>query len=731
MSSQELLTVLTAAHSPNGEARPALVALVGNPNTGKTSLFNRLTGLRAKTANYPGITVELRRGRMRLPGRDIQLIDLPGLYSLDALSPEEHVARSTLLGQIPGRAAPDAVVLVLDATHLARNLCLAGEVLELGRPTVIALNLIDAADAAGIRIELDRLSAELKCPIVPVSARTGRGLDDLRRTLERLLAGEEPSVSAERASCGVGCHGCSFAARFEWAEQVCRGTVDAPDNPDRQTAAMDRYLTNPYLGTLVFLGLMLGVFYLIFSLADVPMTLIDEGFGRLAGLVEGVIPTRIGNRLIWAPLVGGLTALLFAAGYRFAEIGWSWRSGLVAAVVSGLVSMLPAEDFRSLVVDGVIGGVGGILVFLPQICILFFFICLLEDSGYMARAAFVMERLMRTVGLPGKAFVPMVSAHACAIPGIMAARVIEDWRDRLVTILVLPLLTCSARLPVYAMVAALLFSDSPARAAFVFVAAYVLGIAAALLTALGLKRSILRGEAVPLVIELPPYRLPSLRNALLTVLDRGLVFVRNAGTVILVISVALWALATYPKLPESGISPQAKEEIASLNAAAIAASTDQAEPLRARARQIVAQEQLAYSLAGRLGRGVEPVFAPLGFEWRINVGVISSFAAREVIVSTLAIMYGLGEEAADEQATLVDTLRRQTRADGTRVFTTATCLSLLVFYVLAMQCLPTQVVTRRETGSWKWAFFQLGYMTLLAYGASLVVYQTAAALGYA
>ncbi|MBX3438381.1 MAG: ferrous iron transporter B [Planctomycetaceae bacterium] len=729
MTSPNLLPVLPDIPAGNRRSESKTVALVGNPNTGKTSLFNRLTGLRAKTANYPGITVDLRTGRLRLPAGHVTLIDLPGLYSLDALSPEEHVARGLLRGESSAAAAPDVVVLVVDATHLARNLCLAGEVLELNHPTVVALNLIDAADAASIKIDIDSLATELGCPVIPVSARTGRGIDELKRVVGEML--DVPSPLASRTSCIAGCHGCTFSARYEWAERVCGEIAHVPQTHDQRTAAIDRYLTNPVLGTLAFIALMLGVFYLIFSLADVPMTLIDEGFGRLADLAEAWIPTDAAHPWLWIPAVGGLTMVLFAIGYRIADIRWSWRSSTAAALTAVLVAFLPAEDLRSLVVDGVIGGVGGILVFLPQICILFFFICLLEDSGYMARAAFVMERLMRRVGLPGKAFVPMISAHACAIPGIMAARVIEDWRDRLVTILVLPLLTCSARLPVYAMVAALLFSDAPAKGALVFVGAYLLGITAALLTALGLKKSILRGDAVPLVIELPPYRMPSLRNALLTVVDRALVFVRNAGTVILMISVILWALATYPKLPEEGLSAAGAEKLASIRAAEDAADDDTAAALAVEADQLLAQEGLAYSAAGRLGRLVEPIFDPLGFDWQMNVGVISSFAAREVVVSTLAIMYGIGEEAAEERTTLVETLRRQQRPDGTPVFTTATCLSFLTFYVLAMQCLPTQAVTRRETGTWKWAFFQLGYMTLLAYSVSLLVYQTAAALGYA
>ena len=336
---------------------------------------------------------------------------------------------------------------------------------------------------------------------------------------------------------------------------------------------------------------------------------------------------------------------------------------------------------------------------------------------------------MRRVGLPGKAFVPMLSAHACAIPGIMAARVIENWRDRLVTILVLPLLTCSARLPVYAMVAALLFGDSPLKAAAVFFGAYLLGIIAALLTAYCLKKSILRGETAQLVLELPPYRLPSLRNALLTMLDRATVFVRQAGTIILLISVILWVMATFPKMPDSELSPRVAQQVESLSSEAAKLDGDAAKSLSAKADQLIAKERLAYSFAGRLGRAAEPIFSPLGFDWQINVGVISSFAAREVIIATLAVIYGMGEEAAGDEMTFSETVRRQKRSDGTPVFTTATSLSLLVFYVLAMQCLPTQVVTRRETGSWKWAILQFGYMTILAYVAALIVYQSLTALG--
>ncbi len=715
------MSQLPILDQPNTLPKTFRVAMVGNPNVGKTSLFNRLTGLRSKTANYPGITVDVRLGRLLLPEETVELLDLPGLYSLDALSPEEKLAQSVLSGGTPEVPAADVILLVLDATNFQRNLFLASEVLELNQPTVVAVNLVDAAQAEGTVFNWKELESQLGCPVVPVSARTGAGLDQLKETLAEMLHSQLPTESQEPITCQVGCSGCVCTDRHQWANQVAKGSLEITGDPQQTTRRIDRFLTHSFLGIAAFLSVMLGVFYLIFSLADVPMTLIDEGFGSIASVVERLIPETAVHDALWMGSTGLITLFVFGLGYKLKKIRWGWQSGLIAACVAVVISLLPVEDFRSLLINGIIGGVGGVVVFLPQICILFFFISLLEDSGYMARAAFVMERLMRCVGLPGKAFVPMLSAHACAIPGIMAARVIENWRDRLVTILVLPLLTCSARLPVYAMVAALLFSGSPGNAALVFIGAYLLGIVAALLTAWVLKKSILQGDSEPLILELPPYRVPSLRNALLTVRDRASVFLRKAGTVILAISVVLWAMSTYPKLEEGELSPK----VALLQSAADKAKGDPQKELQEQAEQQANQERLSYSFAGRTGRAVEPIFRPLGYDWKINVGVISSFAAREVIVSTLAIIYGTGEE----ESTLVETLRHQKREDGTLVFNTATCMSLLVFYVLAMQCLPTQVVTRRETGSWKWAIFQLVYMTALAYVCALIVYQTMTAFG--
>jgi ferrous iron transport protein B len=667
------LTVLTGFERPasdRADAEPLTVVLVGNPNAGKTTLFNRLTGLRAKTANFPGTTVEHRRATLNLGGHTATVIDLPGLYSLDATTPDEQIASDAVHGQHPGMPAPDLILLVLDATNLERNLFLASQVLHVKRPIVAALNFSDAADKQGISIDLEELSDRLGCPVASVSARTGQGIPELVHAVEQALDQQSPpQLPPDLATC-TSCRGCQYAARFDWAESVRSASVQGDAREaGRRTEAIDRVLTHKVGGLIAFAVVMSLTFLLIFWAATFPMRLIDGLFG-LASKTIG--------------------------------------------------KGLPAGDLNSLVTDGIIGGVGGMLVFLPQICLLFFVLALLEDSGYMARAALVMDKLMHKVGLPGKAFVPLLSAHACAIPAIMSTRVIEDRRDRLATILVIPLMTCSARIPVYAMVTALLFPSAPVKAAAVFAGAYSLGIITALAMAWVFKRTLLKGPIRPLVIELPNYRRPSLRNALLLTFDRAWAFITTAGTIILAISLVLWVLANYPKMPIENMSPEVQAQLAQM-----AAGGDQAG-----AKHLAEQIELENSFAGRLGHGIQPVFEPLGFDWKLSVGVLSSFAAREVIVSTTAVLYGLGSSGADDGVdSLLGRLRHATRADGSPVFTTATCLSLLVFYVLAMQCLPTQAITRRETGTWKWPLIQFGYMTGLAYAAALITYQIASHLG--
>ena len=638
---------LTVLPTPRpAEAPAACVALVGNPNAGKTTLFNRLTGLRAKTANFPGTTVECRRGRMSLRGAPVTVLDLPGLYGFDAGATEEVLAAQAVRGLLPGWPKPTAAVVVVDATRLGRQLYLVSQVLEMGVPTVVALNMIDVAEREHRAPNIEALSKELGVTVVPVSARSGRGMTELLDRLDDLMRPEtRPAALPESLTACTGCSGCPFSNRHRWASDVQAKSGGGDEGRMRfRSDRLDRFVAHPVLGLAIFGVIMAGLFVATFWIAAYPMDWIDSGFGWLGAAVS---------------------------------------------------NLMPEGDLRSLIVDGILAGVGGVLVFLPQICILFFLLSLLEDTGYLARAALVTDRLMSRVGLPGKAFVPMLTAHACAIPAIMSTRVIDDKRDRLLAILVLPLMTCSARLPVYAMVVALLFAGHPVWGGLVFAGAYLLGILAVFCMTFVFRRTILPGKPTPLVLELPDYRLPSLRTALLTVYDRGRIFLKKAGTVILLISIGLWALSTYPKPSDPSVT---------------------------------GAEATRVSALGRVGTFVEPVFRPLGFDWQIDVGVMSSFAARETIVSTLSIVYNVGDDAEETPSKLTDALAAATRPDGTPVFTVATCLSLLVFFVLAMQCLPTQAVTKRETGSWKWAAFQLVYMTVLAYGAALVTYQVVSRL---
>lgn len=736
--STTVLTVATAdadsaAAQPSPPARAELVvALAGNPNAGKTSLFNALTGLRQRVANYPGVTVERKEGSWTLDassGQTARLIDLPGLYSLDAASIDEQIARDVITGEARDVHAPDVVVAVVDATNLERNLYLVAQLMEFGRPLVVALTMTDLAEQRAIELDYAKLGKELGAEVVAVRAAQRRGTDELAAAVRRaaggtagatppdspvrlseiaeeeigaltngdrrlrhqalrdvfseeindhLLGDAERRRQVSRARANLSAVGGAawwqepLLARYAWIDGVARratiGDADGTNDPAAPPLSerIDRVLTHRIFGPLILLGVMLVVFQTIFSWAQLPMDLIDGGFGALGE---------------WAR----------------------------AAAPEGLLT--------DLLVDGVIAGVGGVLVFLPQIVLLFTFIAVLEDFGYMARAAFIVDRLMRGVGLHGKAFMPLLSSFACAIPGIMAARTIENPKDRLATIMIAPLMSCSARLPVYTLMIAAFFSDRQyfgilSQGTLIIMSMYLLGVAFAIAVAWVLKRTLLKAPTPPLILELPPYRLPNLLTVVQTIFSRAWLFVRRAGTVILAISIVLWVLVTFPRLDRTAPGGAGAD-------ASVAASEEAVEG-----------EQLRQSYAGRAGRLIEPVIAPLGFDWRMGVGLISSFAARETLVSTLSIIYNAGPgEGAESSSSLIGAVRDAKRPDGRPAWTPLVAVSMMVFFVLACQCMSTVAIVRRETNSWRWPLFMVGYMTALAYLASLVTYQGGRLLG--
>ncbi len=683
------------------------LAIAGNPNCGKSTLFNALTGMQQKVGNYPGVTVEKKEGTFYgSQGQQMTLLDLPGTYSLQARSPDEAVSRDVLLGRIPGTPCPDTIIAVVDASNLERNLYLVSQILELGIPTVLALNMVDTAEEAGIVIDPEELSQKLGIPVIPLVASKRFGLIPLKQALSRadlpapkfcapmppalaaeaqqiapfieapaqaqfseailLLGLSEAALAESRHSSpelrvkireaqqrlnSAGMDVCSTAvdARYQWISRICAETVRGTPNTGLTLSdRLDMILTHRVWGSLAFLAAMALMFFSIFTIAQVPMDWIRDGLKLFGSWVE---------------------------------------------------SQMPDNDFRSLVVDGIIAGVSAVLVFLPQILTLSFFLGILEDSGYMARAAFMMDRLMSRVGLHGKSFIPMLSSFACAIPGVMATRTIEQRKDRLVTILVAPLMSCSARLPVYGLMIAVLLPDTSAlQKSGIMLSMYMLGICTAFLMALIFKKTILRSETPILLMEMPPYRLPSARDLLLRMKERAVIFLKRAGTVILALSILLWALITYPK-PEN---PEAK-----------------------------GSEVIAHSVAGQLGHALEPIIRPLGFDWKIGIGLIGSLAAREVFVETMSIVYNVGQDQqGDGVETLQETMRNEKREDGTPVYTPLVCVGLMVFYVLAMQCLSTLAVVRRETNSWRWPAFQFVYLTLLAYVGTFIVYQGGKLLGW-
>ena len=717
----------TAPRAPRADAStPLRVALVGNPNTGKSTLFNALTGLRQKVGNFAGVTVERHEGSFRLAdGRRVSVLDLPGSYSLSAGSPDEAVALEVLLGRGGDArrsvARPDVIVVVADAQHLERNLFLASQLLELGVPVVVALNQIDMAARAGITVDVPELVDALGATVVPTVAKRGQGVDALRRAIAR-------------------------AATLPPAER--RFTL--PAAADRALAPVQEALVHagfaPSAARLEALRL-LGVAHPESHLADVAglAALVERARASLreGGLapdrleadvryawIGGVLArcvTRVAPRgrsasdridavvlhRVWGPVIFvALMALVFQGIFTWATPLMDAIEGAVASLGAGVAAALPDGDLESLVVDGVIAGVGSVLVFLPQIALLFLFIGVLEDSGYMARAAFLMDGLMRRVGLHGKSFIPMLSGYACAVPGIMAARTVENDKDRLATIMVVPLMSCSARLPIYALLIgafvppAAVLGGALTLQGVTMLGMYFLGTVTALAVAALFKRTLLRGPVRPMILELPAYRWPSARNLAISVTGRAKLFLRRAGTVILALSVVLWALATFPKHAADPTLPEAVRQ----------------------------EQQLERSFLGRIGHAMEPAVRPLGYDWKIGVSIAASFAAREVFVSTMGTIYGVADAEGAGSRALTERLRTERDArTGALAYSPLVAVGLMVFYVYALMCMSTVAVTVREAGGgrvgWTWAGIQFAYMLALAYGAAFVVYQGGRLLG--
>ena len=725
------------------------VAVIGNPNTGKSTLFNALTGMQSRTGNFPGVTVEKKIGRIQAENRVVDLIDLPGTYSLSPRTPDEMVSVEVLLGRQKDIGEVDAVVCIVDASNLERNLYLVSQVLDLGLPTILVLNMWDVAQARQVSIDVEGLRQRLGLQVVVCEAHRRMGVHELRQAIihsDTLVAPERPrpfpeafyseckllqkTLSAlgsrklpfylvERLLIDVGGHvetqltgehgeklttvlqdtrtrlreaGCRVPiveakARYRWAREVLDGVASVPNSRvTTRSDRIDRILTHRFIGLFVFAAVMFLIFQAIYTWS-----------GPLMGVIES-------------------------------------GQNIVADLVS---SNVPAGPLRSLLVDGVIAGVGGVLIFLPQIALLFFFIAVLEDCGYMARAAFVMDRLMTKLGLSGKSFVPLMSSFACAIPGVMATRVIENRRDRMVTILVAPLMSCSARLPVYllmttAFVPPVMYLGGwvSLREIVLFVM-YLVGIVVAVPVAWILRKTFFKGETPPFVMELPSYKWPSVRIVMARVYDRSKAFVVRAGTLIFATTILVWAAGYFPADHTELHQLESQIENTELRVAQLEIQNNQADAdlaataldkLQDRQNQL-SGELIEASFLGRTGHAIEPAVRPLGWDWKIGVGVIASFPAREVIIATMGTIYSLGGDVAEDDASLTEKLRAAKHPDGTPIFNVAVACSIMVFFALCAQCAATLMVIRRETNSWRWPIFTFAYMTALAYVGAFVTYQ--------
>ncbi|MCG2590550.1 ferrous iron transport protein B [Rhodohalobacter sulfatireducens] len=716
-------------------SREKTIALVGNPNTGKSTLFNGLTGLKQKIANYPGVTVERKVGYAKIGGEKYRIVDLPGSYSLNPKQIDERITYQVLAGTYEHEPAPDLIVVLVDASNLDRNLYLTSQVMDLGIPVIVVLSMIDVAQDRGINVDADRISKVLGVPVIPMVAKEEREVQKLRdyisghkvdppkplqwspseplqKAIETLInkwikpntnlpervwtiealrfIGDDQAINlindikkqhqlreiVEEARRLLEESGKNYAAeevlsRYDYIEKCTSGSVtESSEKIETISDKIDAVVTHKIFGPIIFVMILLLMFQSIFSWAEPFMNLID---------------------------------LLFI------ETG-TWVS-----------KTLPEGILNDLLVEGVIAGLGGVVIFLPQIMFLFFFISILEGTGYMARAAFVMDGFMTRIGLHGRSVVPLMSGFACAIPGIMATRTIENWRDRIITIMVLPFMACSARLPVYAIMIAAFIPNESFLGIFTlqgltFFGLYFLGIVTAIIAARVMKQIIKSDIPSPFIMELPSYKMPKWSGVFYNVFDRGRVFVTEAGKIILGISIVLWFLASFPRM-ESQNNFVAEQSVENVNEY----SPDQTE-------QQQASNKLRQSYAGQFGQFIEPVIKPLGFDWKIGIGLITSFAAREVMVGTLNTIYSVQHEG-DEQMALREKLRSDVDSEtGEPIYTVWTALSLMVFFALAMQCMSTIAIVKRETNSWKWPAVMFTYMTALAYICSMLVYQVGSAI---
>lgn len=704
-------------------ARTRLVAVIGNPNAGKTSLFNHLTGAKQKVANYPGVTVEKVSATMQFGGETVECVDVPGLYSLAPNSEDERVAVDVIKGIAPATSEPDLLVCVVDGSNLERNLFFFSQVVDLRIPMIAAVTMVDRVEKSGRHIDLARLSNLLGVDVVPVSGHTGRGTEKLKAAIEKNLADPRvPESALEHSGAIEGRLATlrerlarigfdtttaelrrmlsdppdelqkyvedfveireefdtakallaepasnpapkSTADRYAWASMVQRATVPQPTEKQQRplTDRIDFLLTHRVFGAMVFVGVMYLVFQSIYTFATPLMDLIEAGFGWLGGVVGG------------------------------------WLTG--------------SPILQSLIVDGLITGVGSALVFLPQILILFFFIAFLEGTGYLARAAFLMDRLLGWCGLNGRAFIPLLSSFACAIPGIMAARVMPDPKSRLATILVAPLMSCSARLPVYILLIGAFIEPQFGAlwAGFALFAMHFLGLAVAIPIVWILNRGMLRGKRLPFLLELPPYQFPRMRDVWLAMYLRGKVFLQTAGSIIVVMSVVIWALSYFPRSDEASAQYRTQYAVA--------------HPEDDHVELYIQEQQLAHSYLGRFGKAIEPVFVPAGFDWRITTAILSAFPAREVVVPSLGIMFSMGGDVDEASGDLRKALSEATWPDGRRVVTPWTAVGLMVFFALCCQCMATLATVKRETNTWKWPVFMFVYMTALAYIFAVAIHQ--------